>query len=194
MTISNISLKYLGRSINYFGKMGVKYIHIEGVSDSDGYNKNKDTQLDYRKFAESLMRALKIAKRYNIRIINSAFMNISNPSTKFCGGLCGNQIVVNPDGNISVCYEVQDYQHPYSDNLMIGRYENDKMKLDKEKLEQIKEYSVENYKKCSDCFAKFICSGGCPIRSGVLKKANNNYCEQVHHILYNVIKELYKKS
>lgn len=200
MTVTPLGLKHLIDSVNYFGKLGVKYLHIESVSSSGGFNENKYTVLNHKKFTQEFINVLKLAKKLNMKIINSTYMNIIEPSTKFCGGLCGNQIVVNTDGNISVCYEVQNYCHPDAKTLMIGKFDSskNKIRIEDSKLINVAKIDVNNMDKCKNCFAKFICSGGCPIRNRSIIKGGdvpeNNPCDFTKHILFFLIKEIYKTS
>jgi len=200
MTVTPLGLNYLTDCVRYFADLGVKYIHIESVSSSGDYNHNDYTILNYKKFAQEFIKVLQLAKRLDLKIINSTYMNIIKPSTKFCGGLCGNQIVVNTDGNISVCYEVQNYCHPDANLLMVGHYDTSNSKLDikTSKLDNILNVDVNKMKKCQNCFAKFICSGGCPIRNRNLlvgdKSPKNNPCDATRSILYYLIKETYLNS
>lgn len=200
MTITPYGLKYLVKSVLYFVKLGVKYVHIESVSSSGEFNKNEFTVLNYQRYSEEFIKVLKIAQKKGIKIINSTYMNIIEPSTKFCNGLCGSQIVVNPEGNISVCYEVQNYCHPDAKKLMVGKFNLNTQKIDieKDKLKKTTEISVNTFDKCENCFAKFICSGGCPIRNRNLftgmNNSKNDPCNSTKNILYFLIKEIYKTS
>lgn len=197
MTVTNHNLDHLLESIRYYGKLEVEYIHIESVSSSGGYNNNLYTELDSKKFAEKMIQALDEAKEFGMRIINSAYMNISEPTTRFCGALCGNQIVLTPDGKVSTCYEVQDYCHPSSDSLIIGEYnsDTDEIEINQSKVDKLKKVSTDKLKKCEDCFVKFICGGGCPIRNGLLDSEQlEDSCDQTRYIIYHLIKRIYKSN
>lgn len=197
MTVTDHNLDYLLESIRYYGNLKVKYIHIESVSNSGGYNDNPYTKIDSRKFAQKLIKVLDEAKKFGMRIINSAYMNISEPTTKFCGALCGNQFVLTPDGKVSTCYEVQDYCHPNSNSLIIGEYnpENDEIEINDSKVNKLQEVSTDKLEKCEGCFIKFICGGGCPIRNGLLDDEQlENDCDQTRYIMYHLIKKIYESN
>lgn len=193
MTVTEKSVDYLPQSVKYFADLGVRIIHIEVVSIAGRAVEMKGSvnRPTKEKFAEKLIESIKLAKSLGISIMNSAYMNIFTPSVHFCDGVGGNKLVVTYNGEFTTCLEVQDNCHPVSDDFIIGNCGHDKIQnsrfLDRPIVDVVDE--------CKECFAKYICSGGCPTRNyhmeGNVYRVDQFRCYIIRELLKYVINEMY---
>jgi radical SAM protein with 4Fe4S-binding SPASM domain len=73
---------------------------------------------------------------------------------------------VTPDGYLTNCWEVTSIKHPNAGVFIVGRILDDgRHELYQEKLDYLRRFSVNHLKQCSDCFAKWHCSGDCALRA-----------------------------
>lgn len=66
--------------------------------------------------------------------------------------------IVDLDYNISVCTNADK-----NENLIFGKVdiESNELLIDKEKIDEIKYYTVDKINECKSCFCKYLCGGGC---------------------------------
>lgn len=81
-----------------------------------------------------------------------------------CTAMVGRMLSFGPDGNIYTCINSVGIK-----SFMVGSYWP-KFYLDKRLLKKFEEVNVEYYKKCKTCNQKYICRGGCPLKTFVLHK------------------------
>lgn len=70
-----------------------------------------------------------------------------------CGAGC-EYVAVTPEGDVYPCHQFVGMPEFLMGNLMDGSF-------DKRRADQFAEVSVYTRKKCSECWARFYCSGGC---------------------------------
>ena len=74
---------------------------------------------------------------------------------------------VTHDGYVTACFESCGPDHPYADQFMYGRFneERGEFELERERLAPLRRRNVHNLEWCRDCFCKYMCAGDCPIHS-----------------------------
>lgn len=193
-TVTNLNVGNMAESVSYYAKLGVKYIFFEPLIPAGralGHKKIKSPKP--KRFIKEFERALDRAKKEGIQIGNSLLINLLHPSTHYCGAALGETLTITPEGLVTACTAIQDNCNKLSNIMTTGRYnkKQDKFEYDLKKIRNLCNHNVENIKKCSNCFAKYICSGGCIIRnlvkSGALEKTNEEYCEIRRGLLKLVI-------
>lgn len=163
-TLTDKSIFYLKESIGYWDSLGVKFAHFEPVATS-----NKEIEYPSPKiYVEQVMGALDEAEKVEIWVISSPYMNLLTPSTYFCTTAAGEDELYTPDGSISLCYRVQEYDHPFQD-FIVGKYdaETDSFSRYSDRIDLLKEIDVSAKSHCDNCAAKYICGGGCPLRNKI---------------------------
>lgn len=201
-TISQFNVDYMTENVRYFAGLGVKTIHYEPITHA-GRGKSNDTTLERAeidKYINNFTTALDVAKEYNVSIISSSYMNFLAPAQKFCDAMAGSRLVGSYNGDITLCVEVQDTCHPYSSNAIVGNT-NEKtgqMYFDYNKYDRIlKNVTIEQNPDCKQCFAKFSCGGGCPVKnfySSDCKMVDNYRCNLTKGIVGNILERIYQKS
>lgn len=165
-TLTGKSILYLKESIDYWASLGVKFAHFEPVATS-----NKEIEYPSQEiYVEQVMDALDEAEKVKMWIISSPYMNLLTPSTYFCTTVAGEDELYTPDGSISLCYRVQEYDHPFQD-FIVGKYdaETDSFNKYSDRIDLLKKIDVSAKSQCDNCAAKYICGGGCPLRNKIEK-------------------------
>jgi len=201
-TITNKSVKKMPEMIKYLAGLGVRYIHLEVVNISGRAETFGIKKPSVKEFIKQFLKCSDIAKELRISLVNGVYTNLIEPSIHSCSAVTGGKLIITPEGNVSRCYEVQDKRHPYSDMFIVGRY-NPKTRdfeLDEEKIKILYNRNAETSKICEECFAKYICSGGCVIRnlhglhSKDIRKIDPYQCKLIKSLLKDAIIRIYKES
>ncbi len=183
-TVTNLNVDKMAESVSYYAKLGVDYVFFEPLIMAGRAIGNKRIKCpNPKKFLVEFERALNRAEKEGIQIGNSLLINLLHPSTHYCGAALGETFAMTPTGIVTACTAIQDSCNALSKIMVIGRYNLSKNEFEynRNRIQHLCQHNVENIKKCSNCFAKYICSGGCIIRnlvkSGVLEKTNEEYCK-----------------
>lgn len=171
-TVTDYSVAYLVPTIEYFHRLGVSQFHCEAINlagrailETKGQPMQRPAAED---FAENLKAAIIKAGELGIGILNSSYMNLMQPSVHFCDGVGGNRVSVSYTGEVTTCLEVQGACHPTADYFIIGGYDEaeDRIVINPQKQMRICGNPITSQNSCcKDCFAIYICGGGCPIRN-----------------------------
>ncbi|HAS80443.1 MAG: Radical SAM domain protein [Candidatus Nomurabacteria bacterium GW2011_GWE1_32_28] len=193
-TVTDFSVKYLVQTIQYLDNLGVTQFHCEVINlagraiiKTKGQPMKRPAVDD---FIENLKASILEAGKLGMGILNSSYMNLLQPSVHFCDGVGGNRISVSYTGEVTTCLEVQGGCHPTADNFIIGAYNKETGDIDISSLKQLKICSnpiTSQNSCCKDCFAIYICGGGCPIRNyhmtGDQNKVDLFRCQVIKSIL-----------
>ncbi len=193
-TITNLNVDKMAESVKYYSKLGVKYIFFEPLIPAGKAIDHKKIKCPTpKKYINHFNKALNAAEKAKIKIGNSLLINLLHPSTHYCGAALGENMTITPKGLITACTAIQDDCSKLSKIMTTGRYnkEKEKFEYNLKRIQNLCNHNVENINKCSKCFAKYICSGGCIIRnlvkSGALEKTNDEYCEIRKNLLKLII-------
>ncbi|MCF8001618.1 MAG: radical SAM protein [Halanaerobiales bacterium] len=122
--------------------------------------KDNELHIDFNEF----LKKFALAKNKNPLkklITNSLFKHF--PSDVFCN--LSNRRVVTPTGDVFGCHRLnlENQNDVVKNNFKIGYYENNKLIINKEKVNKIKTININKSlaSSCGDCFARFHCAGGC---------------------------------
>jgi radical SAM protein with 4Fe4S-binding SPASM domain len=198
-TVTELNVSRLSECVEYWGELGVRYVHFEPINIVGRAARAEMTLPDADVYIENFLAALDTAEKLGVGLINSAYMNLLNPSPCYCTTVAGDKLMVAPDGTVTLCYEVQECGHPLSD-FVIGQYdpETDEFIIDKNKQERLNSITVEAYEECKNCFAKYVCAGGCPNRNilatGSLTRVNPWICKVKKALIRDAVIRIYKAS
>jgi len=202
VTITKDSVKKMPEMVKYLAKFGVKYIHLEVVNVSGRAEKLKIKKPPVNEFIKQFKECSELAKKLNVSLVNGVYTNLIEPSIHSCSAVTGGKLIITPEGNVSRCYEVQDKKHPYSDMFIVGKYNPfiDDFEFDNEKVKTLCNRNSETNKICENCFAKYICSGGCVIRnlhglhSKDIGEIDPYQCKLIKALLKDAILRIYENS
>lgn len=197
MTITNEMISEFKGIIDYLGELGIKIIHFEPITMGGRAKENENClgRPEPEEYAEKLMEAIDYAKKKNVSIISSTVMNALSPSYMFCDGVGKNKLAVTYEGVFSSCLGVQNQEHPLADKFIV-KDRNIKSWMDAKFQSYVDDYSKNN--KCQECFAKYICAGGCPSRNfyatGDFEEIDDMQCVPTKKILEKYIVDMYKEG
>ena len=118
---------------------------------------------DCQAFAEAFLEAFEVAVRARRRLYYSG----ARPgvvTTKFCAAPY-NALIVNADGNLVTCYEVDKKTHPLAGISTIGRIENRQVMIDEAARKRLHTLLDERRASCRGCFCYHTCAGDCYTRT-----------------------------
>lgn len=166
MTVTNENINSLPDLIIYFHSLGAKIVHIEPVNLSGRASKNNIQRPAPEIFTKNLMNAINVASKIGMIIINSSYMNLLDNEECYCSS-GKDHFIVGVNGEISLCYELTNDCNPTSNRMLFGKYNTKKGLIEYfGKSEDIKcSTPFHLSSECFSCFAKYVCSGGCPSRN-----------------------------
>lgn len=199
MTITQFNVNQMADAIEYFASLGVKFVHFELIS-VDKQKVDKEVTIPTAEiYLKNVKRALDKAGKLGVYVINSTYMNLLTPSKYFCTITGGERFLFTPDGGISACYRVQSLNNAFQD-FIVGKYNKgtDKFASDPLKLKKFRSINVDTFEECQYCFAKNICSSGCPYRNftqtGSFQEMDKQMCNIKREMIHDAIIRIYKSS
>lgn len=115
-------------------------------------------------FIEHFIRAMDVARKHNVELGYSA-ARVKDCRVSFCG--CAfDPFYITHEGDVTGCYEICDRQNPLAKTFHFGRYSQERktFEIDTERLAKLRAMTVSNKPQCQRCFAKWTCSGDCPVK------------------------------
>jgi len=164
--ITSKNVNNMVENIQYFNKLGIKYLKIEPVHMSKISRGDNSLIPKPREFVDNFIKMLNFIAEKGLDIkIDSSFF--SRPTIGYYCGISDPNINITPEGYITACVEVTRKTDPFSDLLIYGKYLSGKKELffDDASITKLKKLHFSNYEKCNKCNLKLICKGGCPIRN-----------------------------
>jgi len=167
VTLTRESVVHVTRILQYLRSLGITNVFLETMEDN-GFTRTNEFR--FKKPTTSQMisatrRAHRFAARHNMRIGRGRFMS-SAPRTTGCIAITGRSFVITPKNTISACYECTSDTGTLGDIFNIGYIDTRQgtLVLHEEKVDRLRQRNVYNLPSCTECFAKFICAGGCAVR------------------------------
>ena len=197
MTITRPMIFEFKETIDYLSDLGVKIIHFEPMTIGGRAKENEDIleRPEPEEYAEKLSEAVDYARKKDVSIISSTVMNALSPSYMFCDGVGKNKLAVTYDGVFSSCLGVQNKEHPLASKFIIEDTNIENWL--NAKFDSYVDDKAKNT-KCENCFAKYVCAGGCPSRNfnstGDFEKIDDMQCIPTKVLLRKYIIDLYEDS
>jgi len=137
------------------------------------------------------------ASGYSNKVINP-FINFDKPcSICFCDAN-GRQCIVTSSGLISACGSVTSKDFPGSEIFIFGEVSDTGIHFSRKKYENLNRLlDAEKIEKCKDCFALYLCGGGCPslkASGDLFWKKPTPYCDQIRRGTADYLWYLCEKS
>ncbi|MBD3300308.1 MAG: radical SAM protein [Candidatus Moranbacteria bacterium] len=197
-TVVNKSVNSMLDAMIYFNKLGVTHVHFEPLNIC-GRADNKNLKMPPLKtFLENYKKCINYAAKHKMKIVNGVYDNLFSPSYDYCDAATGQKLVITPDGLITRCYEIQDDQDKKTKVYIVGKIQNNKILFDKDKVKEMNKVLKLVRKSCQNCFAKYLCSSGCTIRTYrhiIDKRFSLDYrCNLAKEIIADAILRLWKEQ
>jgi uncharacterized protein len=197
VTVTAETVRFLPDTVQYLSSLGVRFVHFEILKEAGRASLNDIKAPHGDLLLKYVAQALKKAEATRTFLMNSAFMNILTPTTHFCTSIRGDMFVITPSGRITSCYEVSD-ESPNLEEFMVGQVTDTGVRIDATKLSRLRAIDVERMNSCGSCFAKYICSGGCPKhnydKTGELLRVDEERCAIKRPLVHMAILSLYRTS
>jgi len=194
--------------VDYFGSIGVKSLHLEPLfpygreysTVSFEGSINEVSPPIGKKLSNSFLSALDAARDWGIVINNSHLASFTSGSGYFCGGVRGRAMMVTHDGILTTCLEVVDGSDAEMPVFRVGSWipSERRFQVDLEAIQKLQERHVESLNGCVDCFARYVCSGGCFVKAfratGTIHSPDISYCQFTKEIVPEMVKRIYRET
>lgn len=161
MTATAFSVDRLAESIEFLLRRArPQRIQVEPVYDL-GRGQGNGQQVDLASFVTAYREARLIAAGLGIDLFFSG-ARLEALTNRFCRG-CGEGFSITASGEVSACFEVSERTGSVSDLFIFGAYDpqKDDFILEEQKLEALRNRTVEQIPWCRGCFARWHCAGDC---------------------------------
>jgi uncharacterized protein len=140
-------------------------ICLEPLSECGRCEQTNSKTPDSDDFVTAFIRARQKGAGYNIPVEYSS-AKISRISLWFCT-TTGRQFGLNPDGSVTACGEVDLDSKKHNHLFIYGNFNEDTkdFTLDIGHVDKLRQRTIPKLEYCKNCFAKYHCAGGCPIRA-----------------------------
>lgn len=196
------SIENMPKTVEYLADQGIHHMRMEPIIIDGRAETNKIKAVDIDKFVKYFLKASEkareLSKKYNRRIwvSNWAIKNLFEPRDYFCKFARGRRIATTPNGKIVCC--IRSLHDNKKSPFVVGKIQNGELYLDKEKLNKLQNHSSEKIRECENCFAKYICSGGCYKENlentGSFNHAYKLKCKFSKKLIRSLIIQMYEKS
>ena len=192
-TVSNYSVDKMPDFVEFLSEIGVKHVAFEPLIVTGRALSNTSLSMpDLSLFAKFFIEAQKVGNEKNVDVSCSASAIYRKVS--FCGATYNN-FVITPDGLISTCVEVSSSDDPLANKYIIGNIDNDKVNINEDNIQRIRDFDQINRVECQNCIAEKSCRGNCPVRTMRFGTDNlfiNELCIMQTKLLINKILYLHK--
>jgi uncharacterized protein len=166
-TVTKASVHTMGEFVRRMAKYrGLMGINFEPLVFNRRCRETKVQKADPKAFIKMFREAREIGNKLGIDVQYSGASLRLPPIRRFCGASRPN-FIITPEGYVTSCPEVTDTAHPYSETFIYGQYDKQRKGylFDNSKIRHLQSLTSENRQYCKDCFLKWHCSGGCPLRA-----------------------------
>lgn len=165
-TVTELNVDKLVELVDFFvDRTGCQQLHFEPVFESGRRRRSAADGLAPEAFAASFVAALDRATARGVRLRYSA-ARLMGAYLSFCG--CAQDAFnVTPDGDVTACFEVCEPSNPLAETFYFGRFDPaaNAFAIDIDRLGRLRALNVHNKPLCDACFAKWTCSGDCPVKT-----------------------------
>ncbi len=197
-TLTESTADQIDDILSYFCALDVENIHLEPLYNlgraTKSVEENSLKQLSVEKWIRVVTKSLKWAREKKKHIKIGELSYLLNPGTSsYCGPMCGKTIVINHNGQLTACSEVVDEKNEDWDLFCIGDCQT-KFRIDEQKFNRLSSRISDNMIPCQNCFAKYLCRGGCAHKGWVatndLFLPDPNHCKFIKAMIPLLMKEM----
>lgn len=168
-TVLPDSVPHMKEFVDYVAdNLNCEVIGFEPYSQT---GRGSELDCEYEQFFEAFKDTMEDVIRYGESrgiFVNYSACRPEMLSENFCHSAGPEpNFVVTTVGDVSSCYEIVDPQTSKGCFTVYGRYDADagRFVFDKEALERLLNFDVRQLPHCTDCFARWNCSGDCMARA-----------------------------
>jgi len=192
-TITSINVNQMKEIAEDIVSLGVKTIKLEPVYITPNSRGNLDLNVRPVDFAQNFIKTIRNLKNKNLDIkIDTAFF--SRPTLGHYCSMAEGNLILTPEGYISGCVEITNSCDSFSDFIFYGKFneKENKVEIDKDKLNKYKQFHFVNDSSCSACNLKLLCRGGCPMRS--IWNQKKEMCQTTKILIPEILKLFYENK
>ncbi|MBU0722393.1 radical SAM protein [Patescibacteria group bacterium] len=164
-TIINDSINQMLPFLKRLYGLGVKVVHFEPLNICGRASNSNLVMPEIAHYIKEYKKCINYAAKKNMEIVNGVYDNLFSPNNDYCSSATGQKIVLTPDGLITRCYEVQEKGPEEENCFIVGQVSKKKLIIDRKREAKLEDIMAKNRNYCKNCFAKYICSGGCTVRT-----------------------------
>lgn len=190
---TTIGKKNLFRQKEIIDKMielGIRYIYSDLMFACVGTHEYFEDEINPMIYAKEYLDAYYYAKEKGV-FYGSVFMiNFDKKSNIFCRS-CLPMPHLTTDGYISCCDMA--YNGKIMPELIYGKYDQETKKIiyQEEKIQNIKNRTVDNISECRECSIKYYCGGGCVgeavNENGCMNSIKKKNCEAIKYLATKLV-------
>jgi uncharacterized protein len=202
-TITKETLGELNGILTYFQSLGVRTVHIEGLYSLGRALESHLaalTPLTAEERTKLLLDGLDWAQANDRQVKMGSISYLLRPKVAgYCGAMQGQAMVVNHLGQLTACSEVVDESADEWSIFHIGQVNADgKLWVNRDKLHKLQQRVVTNMPTCRQCFARYLCRGGCPHKAlaatGDVCQPQEQHCEFVRAVIPVLIQRMAEQA
>ncbi len=168
-TITAYSVERQKEILEYLRRLGINQIHFSPLfkmGRSDQTTSLFTQRPDFDTYINEFLAARELAEELDIYLKENVFFNIYCKRNIYCDCSIPN-FMLTTDGFISACYDDYLGESHEKSPFIYGKYDkkNNKFILNQKKVKYLQRRTVNNMRKCHDCFLKWNCGGSCPSRA-----------------------------
>jgi len=116
-----------------------------------------DLKAFYDRYLDGFFKARRLASKRGKLVTCRIYKNVDSLVERGCPS----KFALTPQGDISICYCTSSPKEKMYAKRVYGKVTDDGVVIDSKRFDAIHQINVHSFPKCSDCFAKWHCGGGC---------------------------------
>jgi radical SAM protein with 4Fe4S-binding SPASM domain len=151
-----------------------------------GLSIKEELVLDQEDYCKLLTEAILHAENTSVKLLTKYKQAGLAPRRHYCASTAKPNWNVNINGEIYACMEAKNQ------SMKIGRidFQNNSLELDYDRIKMLQEMTIDQKYDCKDCFAKYLCVGGC-----VVVDDNTDTCDEIKdRLIYTINKSFDEKE
>jgi radical SAM protein with 4Fe4S-binding SPASM domain len=153
-TVNRLAEMFRHLSLNF---PKIENMVFEPVVSPDLFQTPENLRAFYQSFLENFLHVRELAEYDGKNVTCRIYKNIDSLIDRGCPS----KFTLTPQGDISICYCTSSPNEPYYEKRTYGFISDSSLHIDEKKFEAIHRINVHQYEKCTACFAKWHCGGGC---------------------------------
>lgn len=164
-TITQSNVERMEEMVDFFvERAGSRTLHLEPAFLSGRCRNLVSGVPDLDVFAREFIKAIKRARERKAQVRFSG-ARLMGAFLSFCG-CAQDPFNVTTEGEVTACFEVCHARDPLAGTYFFGRFDRatNGFVFDSERLSCLRAMTVDKKPLCARCFAKWNCSGDCPVK------------------------------
>lgn len=152
----------------------IKSVLFDPITSSKTFCEVEATRQFYDTYYTKFIEARALAASYGIDLGNAPLRNLNMVVERFCTG----EFCLTPEGTITVCHQISSPNEANYNDFIYAQIDNDNnLQVDEKKFKKlISNNTIYTNPKCSKCFVKWNCGGGCMMQ-------NNQYTPDILNVI-----------